>query len=196
MSMNQDNAGFYGRKDGQASCPLPGANVMSGSGGPEEPNAYLQTKVLTASPAELRLMLIDGAIRFAEQAKAGLMSKDHEKTFEGFSKSRSIVTELISGLNPEADPELCDRLKGLYTYIFTRLVDASSERSVEILDEVIQIIRFERETWALLVDSLSRENASAASLSQTSEGTAPPSKSGSAGVISPPPATGRISTSG
>ena len=31
--------------------------------------AYLKTKVLTASPAELRLMLIDGAIRFSEQAR-------------------------------------------------------------------------------------------------------------------------------
>jgi flagellar protein FliS len=195
MSMNHDNAGFYGRNDGQVRGPVPATNPGSASAASEEPNAYLQTKVLTASPAELRLMLIDGAIRFAEQAKAGLQSRDHEKTFEGFSKARSIVTELISGLNPEADPELCDRLTGLYTYVFTRLVDASSERSVEIVDEVIQIIRFERETWALLVESLSRENASAASMMKIPDGAASshvdPNRVGSQ-----TPSAGRISTTG
>ncbi len=194
MSMNQNNAGFYGRKDGQASAPIHGTNGVSTTSGSDEPNAYLQTKVLTASPAELRLMLIDGAIRFAEQAKAGLIARDHEKTFEGFTKSRAIVTELISGLNPEADPELCDRLNGLYTYIFTRLVDASSERSIEILDEVIQIIRFERETWALLVSSLSRENASAAGMPTIPEGATPPNPT--AGAIPQPPSAGRISATG
>ena len=193
MSMQQNNAGFYGRGDGQRSSGsnAPGARRSA----TEEPNAYLQTKVLTASPAELRLMLIDGAIRFTEQARAGLKERDYEKSFEGFSKARSIITELISGLNPKADPELCDRLTGLYTYIFTRLVEASSERSVDILDEVIEIIRFERETWSLLVETLSRENASAASMSRIPEG-------GSAGMLpgpvttSEPPTAGRISTTG
>ena len=195
MSMHHDNAGFYGRRDGQAPGAVPGANTGSGPASSEEPNAYLQTKVLTASPAELRLMLIDGAIRFTEQAKAGLQSRDHEKTFEGFSKARSIVTELISGLNPEADPELCDRLTGLYTYVFTRLVDASSERSVEIVDEVIQIIRFERETWALLVESLSRENASSATLMRIPDGAASPHVDPNR-ASSQPPSAGRISTTG
>lgn len=163
MNRQQHNAGFYGRNDGQAPAPTSGAAPKASAPG-DEPNAYLQTKVLTASPAELRLMLIDGAIRFSEQARAGLVDRDYEKSFEGFSKARSIITELISGLNPKVDPELCDRLTGLYTYLFTRLVEASSERSTEILDEVIEIIRFERETWALLVESLSQENASASTM--------------------------------
>ena len=30
-----------------------------------EPNPYLRTQVMTASPPELRLMLFDGALRFA-----------------------------------------------------------------------------------------------------------------------------------
>ena len=41
-----------------------------------ESNAYLRTKVMTASPAELRLMLLDGAIKFANQAREGLQAKD------------------------------------------------------------------------------------------------------------------------
>ena len=44
-------------------------------------NEYLKTKVLTASPAELRLLLLDGSIRFAEQARMGLVNKDFEQSY-------------------------------------------------------------------------------------------------------------------
>ena len=37
---------------------------------------YLRTKVLTATPEQLQLMLYDGAIRFTEQARAALEKKD------------------------------------------------------------------------------------------------------------------------
>ena len=67
-------------------------------------------------------MLIDGAIRFIEQARTGVVNKDYEQSYIGFSKARAIVTELISGLNPEISPELCDRMTSLYTFVFTRLV--------------------------------------------------------------------------
>ena len=49
--------------------------------------AYLRTKVMSASPAELRLMLVDGAIRFAEQCRAGLENRDFEQAFEGRAES-------------------------------------------------------------------------------------------------------------
>jgi len=161
----------------------------------EEPNAYLRTKVLTASPAELRLMLIDGGIRFTEQAREGILARNHEQSFEGFSKARAIVTELISGLNPTADAALHERLTGLYTFIFTRLVDASSERSVEIIDEVLDLFRFERETWAMLVDNLANENASASAVTDMPEVPSP----GTAGRVRPgadPTIVNRISTTG
>ena len=194
MSMQQNNSGIYGRNAGQRSK----AKVDQPSGGPtrnpEEPNVYLKTKVLTASPAELRLMLIDGAIRFTKQARVGILERDFEQSFEGFSKARAIVTELISGLNPEVDAELCDRLTGLYTFIFTRLVDASSERSIEIIDEVLELFRFERETWAMLVESLASENASASSV--TDVPVARPATSPEKGSGSGLPTAGRISATG
>ncbi|MEO1059304.1 MAG: flagellar export chaperone FliS, partial [Actinomycetota bacterium] len=34
---------------------------------PQGPNPYLKTKVMTASPEELRLMLYDGALKFCRQ---------------------------------------------------------------------------------------------------------------------------------
>jgi len=126
--------------------------------------AYLKTKVLTASPSELRLMLIDGAIRFSEQAKQGYESKQFESAFEGTTKAQAILLELINALRPDQAPELCKRLSALYTFMYTSLVDASTNRDVTRIDEVIELLRFERETWVLCMDEMTRENHSAAKL--------------------------------
>jgi flagellar protein FliS len=129
-----------------------------------EPNAYLRTKVLTASPAELRLMLLDGALRFADQARSALEAENYEGVYEGVSRCQAILMELINSLRPEQDPELCTKLSGLYTFMYTRLIDACTKREIEAIREVIQLLEFERETWLLLMDKLRDENAAASTL--------------------------------
>lgn len=126
--------------------------------------AYLRTKVLTASPAELRLMLIDGAIRFTEQTKRGYESRDFEAAYEGTTKVQAIVLELINALRPDQSKEICDQLTALYTYIYRTLVEASLSRDAASLDEVLRLLRYERETWSMCMDELSRENHAAVSL--------------------------------
>ncbi len=117
-------------------------------------HAYLRTKVLTASPEELRLMLLDGAIKFARQGREGLAAKDYEASYNGISQSRDIVLELLTTIRPEYDPELCERVKAIYTFLYSEMVSASMEKSVAKLDSVIKLLEFERETWALLIDQL------------------------------------------
>ncbi|UCD74943.1 MAG: flagellar export chaperone FliS [Phycisphaerales bacterium] len=131
------------------------------------PNAYLRTQVMTANPAELRLMLFDGAIRFAEQGREGLGKKDYEQAYNGVTRCQAILMELINSLCPEQDPDLCRKLSALYTFMYTRLMNASSERNPAIVDEVLNLLRYERETWSLLMKKLVKENA-AASLMQSS----------------------------
>jgi flagellar protein FliS len=121
--------------------------------------AYLKTKVMTASPAELRLMLIDGAIRFADQAKRGYEERDFERAYEGTTKAQNILMELLNALRPDQSPELCARLSALYTYMYKSLVEASSTRDTAKVDEVIELLRFERETWRMCLDEISRELA-------------------------------------
>jgi flagellar protein FliS len=123
------------------------------------PNAYLRTKVMTASPAELRLMLLEGAIRFAEQARSGLERRDFEAVYTGVTRCQAILIELINALRPERDAELCDRLAALYTFMYTRLMTASSQRDASIAAEVLELLKYERETWVLLMKRLVREQA-------------------------------------
>ncbi len=91
-------------------------------------DAYLKTRVLTASPEQLRLMLLDGAIKFARQARTGHESKDYEASFEGFSQARAIVMELIVTIDPEPDPELAARVQSVLSFIFSEMVEASMSK--------------------------------------------------------------------
>jgi flagellar secretion chaperone FliS len=120
-------------------------------------NAYLRTKVLTASPEELRLMLLDGAIKFAHQGREGLANRNYEQSFTGISQCREIVLELLTSIKPEVDAELAARVRAVYTFMYTTLVEASMERKIEKLDKVLKLLGYERETWALLMQKLAEE---------------------------------------
>lgn len=120
-------------------------------------NAYLRTKVMTASREELRLMLIDGAIKFAQQALRGLEAKDYEETYAGFSQCRDIILELINTIKPEHAPQIAKSVKDLYTYMYGELVKASINKDPDILREVISLLEYERETWVLTMAKITEE---------------------------------------
>ncbi|MCC5823117.1 MAG: flagellar export chaperone FliS [Phycisphaerales bacterium] len=119
--------------------------------------AYLRSKVMSASPEELRLMLLDGALRFAHQARTGLESKNYELTYSGFSQCRAIVMELINTINASANPELGEKVRSLYAFFYSELITASFDRDIPRLDKVIELLEYERETWAMLMERLVEE---------------------------------------
>lgn len=144
--------------------------------------AYLRTRVMSATQEELRLMLLDGAIKFARQGRDGLAKKDYEASYNGFTQARSIVLELINSMRPEVAPELCQKLSSLYTFIYTEMIEASLEKDVSRADEAIRLLEYERETWLLLMEQQACEQQSRSdqiqpgpvSLEQTPERALPP----------------------
>lgn len=124
---------------------------------PKTANAYLKTKVLTASREELRLMLIDGAIKFAYQALNGLDENDHEQVYMGFSQCRDIVLELLNTIKPEHAPEIARSMQELYTFMYGQLLKASINKDAGMLREVISLLEYDRETWVLTMTRLGEE---------------------------------------
>lgn len=118
---------------------------------------YLRTKVMTASPEELHLMLYDGAIRFAEEAKLALQEKNLEKAYESLVRTQNIVLEMSTGLDHDANPELSAKLSSLYNFIYRRLIDANMKRDISAIDDALKILSYQRETWVLLMDKLAQE---------------------------------------
>jgi flagellar secretion chaperone FliS len=133
-----------------------GQQSASGNGA-QNINAYLRTKVMTASPEELRMLLLDGSIRFANMAKDGMENKDYEKIYEGFTNCRNIVLELTNTINPGPDPELAQNVRGIYVFIYGELVKASFEKDLDRLKKAIELLEYERETWAKLMEKLAED---------------------------------------
>jgi flagellar protein FliS len=118
---------------------------------------YLRSRVMSASPQELRLMLLEGAIKYARQGRAAMERKDFEGVFNGLTASRNIVMELLTTIRPEPNPDLADKVRSLYTYMYTLLVEGGHEKDLKKLDTVIDLLEFERETWSQLMQKLAAE---------------------------------------
>ena len=126
---------------------------------PQVAQNYLRTRVFTATPEQLQMMLYDGAIRFTEQARPAIEKKDWETTYNMISRAQKIIAELTSSLKHEVAPELCGRLAALYNYVYRKLVEASTNHTIEALDDALKILRYQRETWAMLLDKVGKEKA-------------------------------------
>jgi flagellar protein FliS len=103
--------------------------------------------------------LFDGALRFGDQARGALDKKNYEESFNLISRVQKIVTELICSLKRNASPELCDKLLALYHYAYRQLVVANTRHEMQALDEAIQVLRYQRETWAMLMEQLGKQKA-------------------------------------
>ncbi len=123
---------------------------------------YLETKVRTATPEQLQMMLFDGALRFCEQGKVALEKKNFEQSHQALSSAQAIVNQLICSLRPDVMPELCAKLKGLYAFAYRRLVDANLHHKMQSLDEATNVLKYQRRTWALLMDQLGKKKAAEA----------------------------------
>jgi flagellar protein FliS len=129
---------------------------------PQAAQQYLRTKVLTATPEQLQLMLYDGALRFGEQARVALLARKYEDSYQQISQVQKILTELTCSLKPDAFPELCEKLAALYSYAYRQLVEANLNHNVQSLDEALSVLRYQRETWALMMEQLGKQKAATA----------------------------------
>lgn len=112
------------------------------------PSAYAQynnSKVLTASPGELTLMLYEGAIKFCNIAMAAVEQKDIEKAHIHITKVERIIDYLRQTL--DMNYPVAQDFERIYSYLSQRLVEANIKKDAEILEEVNGHLRSVRDTW-------------------------------------------------
>ncbi len=111
-------------------------------------NAYAQynnNKVLTASPAELTLLLYEGAIKFCNIAMMGIEEKNIQKAHDNIQKAQAIIEELQATLNHSY--KVAEDFDNVYRYIYDLLVQANMHKDKEILERALTEIRGMRDTW-------------------------------------------------
>jgi len=116
-------------------------------------NSYLEAQVLTATPQKQRLMLIDGTMRYVRQAIQFWQENQDERASEALSASREIVAELLASIDIQHD-ELTQRVASIYVFVFQTLTEAQLRRSVDKLEEVLEVLAIERETWNLVCEQM------------------------------------------
>ena len=132
---------------------------MNPQGNPQAAQNYLRTRVLTATPEQLQMMLYDGALRFCEQSRVALINKNYEQSYQGISRVQKIITEFLSTMKPDTNPTLCGQLSALYQYVYKKLIEASIDHNLPALEEAIKLLKFQRETWAMLMDQIGKAKA-------------------------------------
>ena len=107
--------------------------------------AYQNSKIMTASPAELILMLYDGAIKFSNIAVAAIEKNDIEKAHNNIIKTERIILEFRSSLDPKYP--VSKDFDVVYEYLIRRLHEANIKKDAEIMEEVLKHLRTMRDTW-------------------------------------------------
>ncbi len=107
---------------------------------------YLNTQVMTATPQKLQLMLIDGAIRFANQAITLWQDGDGNNATESLTRCRRIVTEILGGVKQDGS-QLPKQINSIYMFIFRQLTEAQLEQNQDKVQDVIKVLEIEQETW-------------------------------------------------
>lgn len=113
--------------------------------------AYQNNKIKTASPAELTLMLYDGAIKFCNIAKEAIDENDINKANNNIIKAEKIISYLRSTLDFKYS--VAQDFNNVYSYLYDRLIQANLRKDKDVLDEVLKHLREMRDTWKTVMKS-------------------------------------------
>ena len=100
---------------------------------------------MTASPAELTLMLYEGAIKFGNQAIAAINARDIGEAHRLIVRVQDIIDELRGTLNFEFP--IAEQMDRMYEFISFTLVEANMEKNPAKVETALIFIREFRDTW-------------------------------------------------
>ncbi len=106
---------------------------------------YTTNKILTASPAEVTLMLYEGAIKFCNIAIVSIEHGEIEKAHVNIKKTQRIIEEFRNTLDHKYP--VAEDFDRIYVYLLERLLQANIRKDTAILEEVNTHLRSVRDTW-------------------------------------------------
>jgi len=107
----------------------------------------VQTSVSDASPHQLITMLMDGLISRLAMAKGFISREDYEGKSRCLGSAITIVGALQNALDMDQGGEIATNLDRLYLYMTRRIFAAGVANDVEIIDEVIALVKTIKEGW-------------------------------------------------
>ena len=106
---------------------------------------YQGTKIQTASPMELTLMLYEGAIKFCNIAILAMEKNDISKVNLNIIKAEKIILKLKETLDFRYP--VAKEFDKVYDLIYNFLVQANVKKDRELLEQGLTYIKEMRDTW-------------------------------------------------
>ncbi|MCI8358433.1 MAG: flagellar export chaperone FliS [Lachnospiraceae bacterium] len=106
---------------------------------------YTNNKIMTASPAEVTLMLYEGAIKFCNMAIIAIENGELEKAHINIKKTQRIIEEFRNTLDHKY--KVAEDFDRIYVYLLQRLLEGNIKKDKAILEEVNMHLREVRDTW-------------------------------------------------
>lgn len=108
-------------------------------------SAYQEQSVMTASPAELTLMLYNACIKDIRIGKEYISQKKLDKANTSLKKAQQIIRELSSTLDPSYP--VAEDMSKLYDFILHNLVQGNIKKDLQMLEDAHTLVVDFRDTW-------------------------------------------------
>lgn len=110
-------------------------------------SVYRSSSVLTASPAQLVVMLYDGARRFLHQASVAMRDRQVALAHAKLTRAEDILRHLRNTLDFDQG-EISERLAAIYGFCLGHCSRARVRQDPEMLEEVSTLLAQLRDSWA------------------------------------------------
>ncbi len=110
-------------------------------------NVYLNNHYEGMTPEKLIHMLYEGALKHLRFAREGIVENNIKKRGENLSKVIAIISELNTSIDPKADDESIQFLRGLYASMLSELPKVSITNDVKPIDLAYSYLEKLNEIW-------------------------------------------------
>ena len=120
---------------------------------------YQVNEISTSSPAQLILMLYDGALQAVNQAIECMGHKDVAGQSKHILKAQDIINELSLALDMKQGGEVSKTLEQLYQFVLNQLIQANITLEPIYLESVIKVLSPLRDAWSRLAETAPEPSA-------------------------------------
>ena len=124
--------------------------------------SYRQVDVETASQGKLIVMLFNGAIQRAEEAKRQLDKGKIEGVHNNLVRAQEIIAELRGALDMKAGGDIAANLDRIYEYYQHLLIMGNLRKDARPIDECVSGMKSMRDTWDEVFSQLAKSQPPAA----------------------------------
>lgn len=134
---------------------------------------YLDATVRLASPAKLRLLILERSVEIARSLatrwRAGELQGSNEHSLQLMDMLNELLGGIAGGQN-DAENQLCLQVADLYVFLAKHLLIAEEHSDADSIDEIRLVLEAETETWRAAVAQESPATAKATNPAATGGG--------------------------